>query len=261
MKKLLAAVTLYLLAWGGVGFVWFYWTNAAVERGRHAIALGEQHAQQLKEPEALPALKDACKDKLEPGAPRSIAAYVAKTAVKTPADDNAWDQVVVGFHHVLRDDIVREGPGRFATVDLPAALLGNANPVDWASHLGAAKAGSPELGAARYLVIAKYFSLTPPVNEGTDGYTRGGGAFSARVLGFPDGEVLCEGRGEVRMKETVNASGRGETKEEAQTTALSNAARLVPFVFSLSVTTTPLHALCDVGGEALCKLTGQWVGK
>jgi hypothetical protein len=261
MKKLLGALNLYLFAWGIVGFCWFDWTNAAAERGRHAIALGEQHAQQLKAPDALAPLEDACKDKLEPGAPRSIAAYVAKSSLKLPSDDNAWDQVVVGFHHVLRDDIVREGPGQFTTVDWPAALLGNVNPLEWANHLDSARAGSPELGSTRYLVVARYFSLSPPANEGTDGYTRGGGDFSARVLGFPDGEVLCEGRGEVHMKEAVNASGRAATREAAQTEALANAARRVPFVFSLAVTTSPLHALCDVGGDPLCKLTGQWVGK
>lgn len=261
MKKLLAAAGAYLLAWATVAFLHYDWTNAAAERGRHAIALGEQHAKQLEAPGKLPRLDEACREKLEPGGTRSIAAYLAKSETRPPQDDNAWEQVVVGFQHVLRDDIVRETPARFATVDLLEALTRNANPVDWANHLTQAKAGSPELGATRYLVVAKYFTLVPPVNEGTDGYTRGGGEFSARVLGFPDGEVLCEGRGEVRMKETVNASGRGKTKEAAQAEALANAARLVPFVFSLAVTTSPLHALCDVGGEALCKLTGQWVGK
>src|SRR5258706_7498297 len=165
MKKLLAAVALYLFAWGTVAFLWFDWTNAAAERGRHAIALGEQHASQLQEPAALPTLQEACKDKLEPGAPRSIAAYVAKTSVKPAGDDNAWDEVVVGFQHVRRDDIVREHPARFETIDLLSAVLRNANPIDWTNHLRYAQAGSPDLEATRYLVVAKYFTLTPPLSE------------------------------------------------------------------------------------------------
>ncbi|MBK7864418.1 MAG: hypothetical protein IPJ65_38610 [Archangiaceae bacterium] len=259
MKKLLVLVATYLAVWGGIAYLFHTFTNAAAERGRHAIALGEEHGAQLKAPDALPPLEEACKAKLTPGDTGTLAAYVAKTTVK-PADDHSWDGVVVGVAHVLRDDLVREGPARFGGTDLQHALLYNANPVDWSRHLTQARLGSPNLGAARYLLVAKYFSLTPPVNEGTDGYTHGRGAFSARVLAFPGGEVLCEGRGDTHMKETVSASGRAATKEEAQAQARENAAKLVPFVFSLSVTTGPLHTLCFVGGAPLCRLTEQWVG-
>lgn len=256
MKKLVLVTAAYLIAWGVIGFLWFDWTNEAAERGRHAVALGEQHAALLPAPETLPALGEACKGKLESTPAHGIAAYVAKTSLK-PADDNAWDEVLVG----IADEIVRERPERFVPVDPVAAVAATLNPVEWQRRLTRAKHGSPELESAKYLVVAKYFTLQPPVNEGTTGYTRGGGTFSARVIGIRDGEVLCEGSGEVRMKEAVNAAGRGETKEEAEAQALSNAAKRVPFVFSLSVTTSPLHALCDVGGEALCTMTGQWVGK
>jgi hypothetical protein len=260
MRKLLALALAYLIAWGVVAFLWFDWTNASAERGRHAIVLGELQGAQLPPPEELGELAEACKGKLEPGTPHSIAAYVAKTQVR-PNDENAWDDVLVGVDELRLSDVVRERRDHFVPVDPKDALLGTANPLEWTRLLPRARAGSPELSAAKYLVVAKYFTLTPPMNEGVDGYTRGGGAFSARVIGFRDGELLCEGRGEVRMKETINAAGRGDTKEAAETEALQNAAKMVPFVFSLSVTTSPLHALCSVGGEALCRLTGRWVGK
>ena len=260
MKTLLGLALAYLAAWGVVGFLWFDWTNAAAERGRHAMVLGEQQAAQLPEPMGLPELSEACAGKLQPGDPHGIAAYLAKTEVK-PADENAWDEVLVGVDQLRLSDVVRERRERFVPVEPKDALLATADPLEWTRLLPRARAGSPELSVAKYLVVAKYFSLRPPLNEGTDGYTRGGGAFSARVIGFRDGEVLCEGRGEVRMKETVSASGRGDNPEAAQAAALQNAAKMVPFAFSLAVTTSPLHALCSVGGEALCRLTGRWAGK
>jgi hypothetical protein len=260
MRKLIAAaVGLYVVALGAVSFLWLTWTNAAAGRGQRAVALGEEHAPQLSEPSTLPDLREACHGKLTTGGTRTIAAYIAKSTVK-PTDDNAYDEVVVGIHRVFDEDLVREGPARFKPTDWPSALRENANPVDWLDHLRWSRAGSPELEPTKYLVVAKYFTLLPPQNEGLDAYTRGGGTYAARVLTFPEGHPLCEGRGDVRMKDTVNASGRGASKDEARAEAQSNAARLVPFVFSLSVTTSPLHALCDAGGPALCKLTGEWVG-
>lgn len=260
MKKLAALAGTYLLAWAAVGFLWFDWTNASAERGRHAVALGEQQAALLPKPDGLPELAMACDGKLEAGEPQGIAAYIAKGPA-VPADENAYDEVLVGIDGTRLNDVVRERVGHFVPVELSQAVRRTANPLEWSRLLPLAKSGAPELTATRYLVVAKYFTLTPPVNEGTDGYTRGAGTFSARVIRLRDGELLCEGRGEVHMKETIDAAGRGATKEAAQEAALENAAKMVPFVFSLSVTTSPLHALCGVGGEGLCRLTGRWVGR
>jgi hypothetical protein len=77
---------------------------------------------------------------------------------------------------------------------------------------------------------------------------------------FPSGDVVCEGRGEVRMKERVTASGRGSTKGGAEIEAASNVRGLIPFVFTRSVVTTPLHEVCGAGGKTLCDLTAEWVG-
>lgn len=260
MKKLLAVIPLYLVAYAAVCFFWLKLSTDSAERGQHAIELGETQAAQLQSPRDNDLLlREACKGKLEPGSSRSIAAYLAKTNVK-PSDDNDYDEVVLGVQEIFRPELVRERPGRFKAPDWKRALEHNASPADWKRHLAQARAGSPELGETRYLLVAKYFSMKPPQNEGDDAYTRARGSYAARVVTFPEGEVLCEGRGEVRMKETVNASGRGATQEMAKAEAQSNAAKLVPFVFSYSVTTSPLHEVCDVGGDALCKLTGEWVG-
>ncbi|MBL8956135.1 MAG: hypothetical protein JNK82_35505 [Myxococcaceae bacterium] len=258
MKKLAALVGVYLLAWGALAFLWFDGSNAAAERGRRVVALGEQHAAQLPQPEGLPELAQACDAGLEPGDPHVIASYVAK-AVEKPADENRYDEVVVAVDGTPLLELAREGS--FAPVELEQAVLRTANPLEWTRLLPLARAGAPELESTRYLVVAKYFSLTAPMNEGTDGYTRGSGTYSARVVKLADGAVLCEGRGDVRMKETIDAAGRGDTKEAAQLAALENAAKLVPYVFSMSVTASPLAALCNVGGETLCRATGRWVGR
>jgi hypothetical protein len=259
MKKLAAVVGLYIVAWLVASFLWLSFTKSSNALGRRAIELGEQHGAELKGVDGLRDLREACTGKLQPGTDRTIAAYIAKTSVK-PKDDNQWDEVLLGITHVWDDSLVRQRPSVFTDPPFTQALKRNANPLDWNRHLTWAKAGHVELEPTRYLIVAKYLTLRPPENQGTDGYTRGAGDYAARVLSFPAGEVLCEGRGEVHMTDTVSASGRAATQEEAHAQAVSNAARLVPFVFSESVTTSPLHALCNVGSDALCKLTKENIG-
>lgn len=58
----------------------------------------------------------------------------------------------------------------------------------------------------------------------------------------------------------VAASGRSRTKGGAEIEAASNVRNLVPFVFTQSAVTTPLHDVCEAGGKGLCELTGQNVG-
>ena len=64
------------------------------------------------------------------------------------------------------------------------------------------------------------------------------------------------------MKETVNAAGRGETKEAAEADgAAATPRRWCRSCSRSSVTTSPLHALCDVGGEGAVQADRRWVGK
>ncbi len=127
MKKLLALAGTYLLAWATAGFLWFDWTNAAAERGRHAIALGEQQAALLARPEGLPELAQACDGKLVPGDPQSIAAYIAKSLVK-PADENTYDEVLVGIDSSRLNDVARERGERFVPVELGIGFRGSRRP-------------------------------------------------------------------------------------------------------------------------------------
>lgn len=254
LKILIGLVGLWLV--GMIGATLGYWSqeNAMRAKYRRAVELGEEHAPLPTE--GIPRLTDACRGKLKPGGPNSIASYVAKMKSLPSLDESYWhvDRTLVGVATVWNMNL----SDRFyesttvSDLDLGSALKEQANPVDWMRHLNWASKGSPEFGEVRYLIVARYDSLTMPTVEG-DTFEAGRGAFGAKVLSFPDGAVLCEGGGAVRMSSRVSASGRGDAEAQA------NAARLVPFVFTESVTRTPLADLCDVGGPELCKLTSEWV--
>ena len=258
-KIILGIVALYLVSAGTVAVLLSRFDSAAVAVRRKVAELGEKHAplptQQMKP------LAEACAGKLTAGGPRSIAAYVAKIApTQMPAlQKDYWhvDQTVIGVHEVFRleldDQHLKEIPdARGPRIEYVL------DPTMWSHHLKWSRAGSPELSELKYLVVARYESLTMPVVSGST-FEAGKGSYGARVLAFPSGEVLCEGKAELGMTSTVSAGGRGATNEEAQFDAASKAADLVPFVFTQAVIASPLHELCSTGGTQLCELTAYWV--
>ncbi|MFT3707294.1 MAG: hypothetical protein QM817_06470 [Archangium sp.] len=230
-------------------------TNAAIAKYRRAVELGEKQAP-LPSP-SMPLLAEACAGKLEKGSPASILAYVAKMQTLPPLEESYWhvDRTLLGVSHVLflsLTDRFFPEPSVIDDATFGRSLSDNADPTDWVRHLKWAAEGSPQIDEVRYLIVARYGPLTMP--ELTDtGFIAGTGEFGARVLKFPSGELVCEGRSRVRMKNSVSASGRGQSDADA------NARRLVPFVFTESVTRTPLAEVCEAGGAELCKLTGEWV--
>jgi hypothetical protein len=165
------------------------------------------------------------------------------------------DRTLLGVSDVLflsLSDRFFGDPNGISDATFGRSLSDNADPTDWLRHLKWARQGSPQFDEVRYLIVARYGPLTMP--ELTDtGFIAGSGEFGARVLEFPSGKVVCEGRSRVRMKNSVSASGRGQSDADA------NARRLVPFVFTESVTRTPLAEVCEAGGPELCKLTSEWV--
>lgn len=254
LKILIGLVGLWLV--GMIGSTVGYWSseNAMRAKYRRAIELGEQHAPLPAE--GMSRLTDACRGKLKPGGPNSIGSYVAKMKSLPTLEKDAWhvDRTLLGVATVWRMDLTDRFFESMTIDDIPltSALKEQANPADWLRHLNSASKGSPEFGEVRYLIVARYDTLTLPMVDG-DTFQPGTGVFGAKVLSFPDGAVLCEGGGAVRMSSRVSASGRGDSEAQA------NAANLVPFVFTLGVTHTPLADLCDVGGPELCKLTAEWV--
>ena len=253
-KWALAVVALWLLGFIGVALAHWSFTNAMNARYRTAVELGEKLAPLPSE--SLPPLREACAGKLEPGAPNSIAAYVAKMETLPALEESYWhvDRTLLGVSDVMFLSLSDRFVERLTIDDasLTRSFTDNANPVDWARHLGYASKGSPQFGDVRYLVVARYGPLTMPMLTDT-GYLPGHGDFGAKVLRFPSGEVVCEGRARVRMKNSVAASGREKSEAEW------NARKLVPFVFTESVTRTPLAEVCAAGGPELCRLTSEWV--
>lgn len=255
-KAIAAIVALYVVGTGVMFALILSATRAAEEKQARAIELGELHA---KTPSADDApIAEACKGKLTPGDEKSIAVYVAKMKwAPSLKDDYAHvDRTLMATHEVWRVNLESNFYENAKVEPRPAGaiLKDNLNPVDLARHLKWARAGSVDLNDVKYLVVARYESLTLPV-VGSDSFSSGSGEYGAKVLAFPSGEVVCEGKGHVRMKERVSASGRDKD------TAKMNAGNLVEFVFTKSVVVSPLEELCDVGGTKLCELTKDWVGK
>ena len=260
LKLFLGALGLYVIAMAVVTGLIFNFKTASVGVLRRVKELGEKNAP-LPTAEMKP-LAEACAGKLTPGGPRNIAAYIAKLPGMKPSLEREYyyiDEAVIGVHEVFRLELSEWHLNEIPDAPLPH-FVDVVDFTGWSRHLGWARAGDPELRELEYLVVARYESLTMPVVEDTT-FQSGTGRFGARVLAFPSGGVLCEGRGEASMKGNVNSSGRGATKELAQLAAASSARGLVPFVFTKGVVTTPLHRVCEAGGKALCDLTHQWVGR
>lgn len=258
MKKgpIIAAVLgVYAVAALGVATLHFSYSNAKDARYQRAIDLGEKEAP-LPDP-AQPLLSAACAGKLTPGGPKSIAVYVAKMAELPPLAEDYYhvDRVLLG---VSDSSFLTTANSFFEDLTVSKQSFGRSlqdslNPADWSHNLSWAQRGSPDLQELRYLVVARYASLTNPV-VADEGYVPGSGEFGARVLSFPDGQVLCSGRGSVRMPVQVSASGRGASSTGAEIEAAANARDIVPFVFIQGAVATPLADVCAAGGPELCKL-------
>lgn len=258
LKLFLGAVALYVVCAAGFAFLHVRYETATRKIRRQVKELGEQHAPLPTE--GMKPLKEACAGKLTPGDAHSIAAYVAKLAPsKMPTLEKDYyrvDESVVGVDTFWDFDVTDSSLKEISDPSLPrpSDIL---DPTVWKMHLGRAQVGNPELNELKYLIAARYESLeTPSVSMGS--FSGGTGSYGARVLAFPSGEVLCEGRSEVGMPSRVSAGGRGATREEAETDAASRAADLVPFVFTKAVVISPLNELCAVGGTKLCEKTSYW---
>lgn len=261
MKKLLLGLlALYLCGVAVVTIVLFLFETASSTRLRRVVELGEQHAPLPGA--AQPPLKEACAGKLTPGGPRTIASYVAKMdpAKRPSLEKEYWhvDQTVLGVHDIIQLELTDHFLEPVSDPSLGQALQIALDPTSWSNRVRWAYLGHPELRETKYLVVARYASLTLPSVDGNT-FEPGAGDFGARVLAFPSGEVLCEGRGRVEMMDRVTGSGRGSSDAAAKQEASESARKMVPFVFTKAVTASPLNALCATGGDALCGLTAYWI--
>lgn len=258
LKLFLGALTLYMVCAAGFAVLHLRYDAATVEIRRKLKELGEKHAPLPTD--GMKPLREACEGKLTPGDAHVIAAYVAKLAPsKMPTLEKDYyrvDESVVGVESFWNFDVTDSSLREISEASIPR-FSDIIDPTIWKMHLGCARVGSPELNELEYLIAARYESLSTPSVSGSS-FSGGTGSYGARVLAFPSGEVLCEGRSEVGMPSRVSAGGRGATKEEAEADAASRAADLVPFVFTKAVVISPLNELCAVGGKQLCEKTSYW---
>ena len=233
---------------------------AAALRAR-AVELGEQHAP-LPDHAAI-ALGEACAGKLERGEAGTIAAFVARmepAGLPQLADDgNFVDRVLVGLERRDSLDLDLRRMDESERPPRPLRTLEDALDLSsWSRYLHRDPQDRPVLAATRYLVAARYAWLELPQSNG-EGYSLGAGDWGARVVSFPEGEVLCEGRGSVRIRDTFNTS-YGTANADSAADSPYGAASMAEFLFTRAVAIAPLHAVCRAGGPQLCAETASWVG-
>src|SRR5688572_21808232 len=174
-KLAMGALALYALVWIGIAAVIFVFNKDSFELTSRAVELGEKHA-------PLPttkmgSLKQACAGKLPPSGARAIAGYVARIdPSKHPSLPESYlyvDQALIGVHDViglaLSTRRMKDAtPPRFEDATKRAA-----DPTRWSRQLKRAYAGDPEMRETKYLVVARYESLTMPRVDGLK-YDQGG---------------------------------------------------------------------------------------
>ena len=250
MKKvILGVVALYVVGLVAFTLLTSSARKANAERSRAVLALGAKHVERPKGDEPL--LKDACKGKLEPGGPTNIIGY---TTSRGYADDDhdRIGEMLVGTSNVFSlTTASRHLEDKWLDRSMGEEFKDALNPVDWGRHLTNAKHGSPDVSGAKYLVVATYGSLTLPLANGNT-FSPGSGEYLAQVLTFPEGTVVCEGRGEAFSSTTVRGSGKTQLDADLA------AAKMVGFSFALRAQLAPLRDVCDAGGAELCKVTSGY---
>ena len=181
------------VAWGAVGFLWFR-LDERVGRARpprHRAGRAAR-ARSCQRPTGSRCSPRRARASSSAARPHGIAAYVAKTAVKPRRRERVGRGARRRRRAAWCADVVRERAALRAGRAARGGARAHANPLEWTTPAHRARAPAP--GARRRRATSWWRSTSRcslPRNEGTDGYTRGGGAFAARVIGFRDGERLA----------------------------------------------------------------------
>lgn len=250
---------LYAITWMAAASLWYRDARLQNQRSEQLFEAGRaQYPTFTDELDPLP-LDLACQKKLELQPAGAIVAYIAKSDLESP-QSITWDDVLVGVSSTRPPTISVTTAAELPPFTWPLAFKATVDPTQWPRRLALFRWEPPQPHATRYMVAAKYRTLTWPIFADNDSYTRGTGSFSAQVIDLDTLTIVCQGSGKLRMKEAVLSEGSGSSQEQAKERAEHFSRQQVLFAFSMATAVSPLHAICNAGGEALCVLTGRWTG-
>jgi hypothetical protein len=248
MKKVLLGLGVLAVAYG-IGLIVVASTEVNAEQERRAqeekiVALGRPLALSFDGMTTYEAVAHACKDKLTPGALRSLVVY-------TVVSEQGLGGRIVGYSE--RYVVVGEQDELRRLRTLSDALAHDASPDDWSRYLDDAKSLREETRALRYVAVVQ-FSDVRQATLAFSGelFDPGRAEYKAKVITFPDGKLVCEGVGQGHMKGEVIGHGKGTYDFQAQQDARENAAKKLKAKWFAAMAASPLHDLCFAGGEQLC---------
>lgn len=263
MKRFLLVLaalgSLYLLAWVGVTLLVKKAEDERAAQDRAVVALGQKLAPELDGLLGADPLAEACRGKLAPGGPHSIALYTVplEPAFRPSADGKRVDGVLAAwggtYVNVDPADPLKPPP------DFLELLARMASPDEWARRLEHKDALHAETAELRYVAVAQFSSLTPasvPVLGDGDTFDPGTADYKVKVVGFPGGAAVCEGQGRGRMVQKVVGHGRARDSFDAKRVARQDLERELVDRWVQATIGSPLEDLCAVGGEKLCFSAG-----
>jgi hypothetical protein len=128
-----------------------------------------------------------------------------------------------------------------------------ASPDEWGWRGEDRKAFVAETESLRYVAVAQ-FTDAKLASLSLDGksFDPGRAEYRVQVVSFPDGKPICSGVGRGRMVKEVIGHGKAKWDFQAEEAAKQNAERKLQSKWLDATLASPLHDLCEVGGEQLC---------
>jgi hypothetical protein len=226
------------------------------EQEKKVVALGQALAPALNEMTGFgDALADACKDKLTPGAPRSLALYTlplpeterpSLSGARVDGRIAAWSNTIVWTESA---DPVPAPRGM-------GDLLGRyAEWYEWPNRWESHNDFLQETRALRYVAVALFSDLHPaslPMFGDGKSFDPGEARYRVKVVTFPEGKPVCEGVGKARMHKEVIGHGKARSSYDAEKEAQSQVERKLREKWIEATIGSPLEDLCSAGGAPLC---------
>jgi hypothetical protein len=210
-------------------------------------ALGDAAKPSLLAAADLAPLDEACRAALPAKGHRAVIGYVVPPELPPGADRFGGE--VVAYQPIsgsLSTDFMHNAED---PVDFGFAFSDALDVFTWDNE----EAGV-DLEGSSYLAITVVTGLRfPRLAEDDKTYTPGAGEVKTRVVSWPDGKTLCEGRTAPHTPEKLEARGYGKTKAGAEASAALSLMRSLDWSFRQSIVFGPLVAICTAGDERYCE--------
>lgn len=244
-------LALALVVYLGIAFVVARKHHTARERWRGQLlqvkALADAAKPALLAATGLAPLDEACREALAPKGYRAVIGYLVPPELPPGADRlggevTAYEPIsgVVGtdyMHHA-------ESPEPFGLAFSDALDV-----FTWDNEVSGV-----DLEGSSYLAITVATGLRfPRLADDDKTYAPGAGELRTRVVSWPDGKPLCEGRTAPNTPQTLEAHGSGKTQGAAHANAALTLMGNLSWAFRQSIVFGPLAAICAAGDARYCE--------